>query len=246
MSLLYADGFDGATVGSGGGTSYLSGASYGGAATADGVLGRGGAGVALDNVSGATTRTVSSIASGTGIVVGMAVKPDAGSGLILAFQLSNGSGVQLSLYLDLTNLCVKLYRGTSGGTLLLTGPNGQWTAGEYLYLEMKVEVHDTAGYAEVRIGGSVQAVLTEGDTQNQATGTVTLIGFYCPNCVIDEFYALDDAGDAPLNDFLGDGGFTFDASGADLGFEERAGVVTRATLAVNGGTAVIAQGLHRR
>lgn len=246
MALHYADGFDGATVGAGGGTTYLSGASYGGAATADGVLGRGGSGVALDNVSGATTRTVTSIASGTGIVVGMAVKPDAGSGLILAFQLSNGSGVQVSLYLDLTNLCVKLYLGTSAGTLLLTGPNGQWTAGAYLYLEMKVKVHDTTGYAEVRIGGAVQAVLAEGDTKNQAAGTVTIIGFYLPNCVIDEFYALDDTGSAPLNDFIGDGGMDFTAAADDWAASEAAGVRVRHELRPGGRTDLIAQQLYGR
>lgn len=247
MSLLYTDGFGGATVGSGLGDNYLAAQGYNGSGAGDAVTGYGGAGVAIYNLQGVYSRTVTSIASGTGIVVGMRVKVDSGTGSQLGFQLENGSGVQLTLYIDRTNRRVLVYRGTSGGTLLVTGNSAAFEFGEWFYLELKVKVHDTTGYVECRIGEALcAAVLTEGDTQNQAAGTVTLVGFQFPNCYVDDFYALDDQGSAPTNDFLGDTGFEAGEDGADLEFEEKCGVRERFALRPSGRTDIIAAGWPRR
>ena len=247
MSLLYADSMDGATLGAGLGDNYLTAQGYGGAGAGDAVAGRGATGVAIYNLQGVYTRTVSSISSGTGIYVGAAIKVDSGTGDQLGFQLSNGSGVQLTLYIDRDDRSVALYRGTSAGTLLVSGSAASFEFGTWFYLEMKVKVHDTAGYAQLRIGEAMVALeLTEGDTQNQAAGTVTLIGFQFPNCYIDDFYTLDDTGDAPLNDFLGDGSFSAPPTGDAVAFEDFTGAYGDPARRQDARNDVLARGLYAR
>lgn len=247
MSLLYADSMDGATIGSGLGDNYLTAQGYGGSGAGDAVAGRGATGVAIYNLQGVYSRTVTAITSGTAIVCGLAVKVASGTGDQLGFQLENGSGVQLTLYVDRTNRRVKVYKGTSGGTLLFTGSSYAFDFDEWFYLEMKVKIHDTLGYIEVRIDEAMTAlVMSEGDTQNQAAGTVTLIGFQFPNCYIDDFYTLDDQGSAPLNDFLGDGSFSVPPTGDSVAFEDFTGVHDDPARRQDGRYDVLARNLYAR
>ena len=247
MALHYSDNFNAATIGSGLGDNYLTGVSYTGSGAGDAVLGYGNTGAAIYNLQGVYARTVTSIAAGTGIVVGMRVKVDSGTGDQLGFQLENASAIHITLYVDRTNRRFKVYKGTSGGTLLFTGPSAAFEFATWFYLELKVEVHDTLGYVEVRVDTVPQGtILAEGDTKNHADGAVTSIGFQFPNCYIDDFYCLDDTGDAPLNDFLGDEESEGSENGVNVEFSEPVGVRTRFTMSYNGRAGIVAQNLYPR
>ena len=83
-------------------------------------------------------------------------------------------------------------------------------ASAFVYYELKVTIHDTAGTVELRLNGSATPALnlTSQDTRNGGTGVVSVI-YLGPATVsgtydFDDFYVLDTTGPAPCNDVLGD------------------------------------------
>jgi len=82
---------------------------------------------------------------------------------------------------------------------------------EYQYYEMKVKVASSGGFVEVRVNG-VEVINETGlDTHDGTNGDLELarsIVFRCPTISaghrVDDVYVLDDSGDAPYKDFLGD------------------------------------------
>lgn len=84
--------------------------------------------------------------------------------------------------------------------------------GAWKYMEIKVKVHDTAGYIIVRVDGFELANVQNVDTRNNGSGTTGLInlvqfvntsGSSDVSWVIDDLYICNEQGSVN-NDFLGD------------------------------------------
>jgi len=82
----------------------------------------------------------------------------------------------------------------------------------WIYLEIKVKIHDTAGTIEVRVDGQTVFSASGVDTRNAGTGICNSITHYVQSAnppadysfKMDDYYLLNNAGSAPFNDFLGD------------------------------------------
>jgi hypothetical protein len=78
------------------------------------------------------------------------------------------------------------------------------------YYELRVKVHDTTGYADLKINGATVGTFS-GDTKNGGTSTnidnIILFGSgnnTSINVYWDDFYVIDETGSAPYNTYLGD------------------------------------------
>ena len=108
-----------------------------------------------------------------------------------------------------TTRAIDVYRGAVttllGSTASLLLPANGW-----FFMEAKVVLHDTNGSVEVRLNGSSTPVLNlTGINTKTVTGTKTVfdnirIGGSDKAHLFDDFYAVNGAGSAPTNTFLGD------------------------------------------
>lgn len=119
-----------------------------------------------------------------------------------------GSTVHIALSLNSSGK-IEVRRG-AGGTLLATGAT-TLIANTYFHVEVKVNVHSTTGYVEVRVNGVVDSTFS-GNTRNGGTtglldsfvqstpyGGATGNGF----AYLDDFFLMNTAGSVN-NDFKGD------------------------------------------
>lgn len=145
------------------------------------------------------------------LVMGVAVESAGTSGLMeVALRSDSGATTHVTVALNYADGYIRIYRGTSGGTLLATSaaPLSSWI-GSWHYLEVKGVLSDTVGSVEVRVdGSSTPFVSVSGvDTKNAGTKTVfdnvqllTTIG---TTALFDDIYLCNGAG-TDHNDFLGD------------------------------------------
>lgn len=126
-------------------------------------------------------------------------------------QWINNSGTpHLSFLLDGTDGSIKIYRGTTGGTLLASSAAAVLTSAVWQYVEIKAFVDNVNGFVEAKVAGVSVASATTVDTQDDAsplilnyrvtTGTVMTT----EDINITDLYILDDTGAAPYNDYVGD------------------------------------------
>ena len=140
------------------------------------------------------------------IIMGGAYLPSGSSNPIMAFSNSlGGSGtIELTVYYDLG--IIRLYRGTSTGTLLASS-TASFAQGVYHHIEAKATIADSGGTCEVRVNG--QTVINySGDTRQSTTGTAGIdrVGFITQSGTSnywDDVYVLDTSGSV-ANNFLGD------------------------------------------
>lgn len=103
---------------------------------------------------------------------------------------------------------VAAYKGATNGTLLATTGVGAFTTvnGSWFHVEIKVNVHDTTGYVEVRINQS-QVLRFDGDTRLGGTGFVSGVLYYVTGgtqyFTIDHIHIWNTLGTVN-NDWLGD------------------------------------------
>lgn len=120
----------------------------------------------------------------------------------------DGATTQLDVVVNLTTNTLSVRRGgsTTLGTTTYVVP-----LSTYLYLELAVTLHSTAGAVTLRVNGATVLALTSVNTQQTAnayaqtlrvgnTGTVATVG----NLDFDDLYVCDGSGSAPHNTFLGD------------------------------------------
>ncbi len=119
----------------------------------------------------------------------------------------------VSLTYDGSNIATfKLYRGTTGGTLLATATYAWGTSGSsgvWHYVEIKALL-GSSGIAELRVDG-VAVISFTGNTKNGGTASVfDTVSLYLNDAIatastlyIDDIYVCNGAGSAN-NDFLGD------------------------------------------
>lgn len=124
--------------------------------------------------------------------------------------LEDGATIQVSLYID-SGGHLRLYRGSSSGTLLATGTT-VLSSGAFYYIELKVKIATgTSGTYEVHINGAQEAALTSAAANTSNSGSTTADRFFFANCSDNfssytycDLYVCDGTGSAPTNDFLGD------------------------------------------
>lgn len=140
------------------------------------------------------------------LIVGGTALPSGTTNPIIQFFNTTGSAVtpELSLVNDSGGL--KLYRGSSSGTLLATA-TGTYSTAIWRHYEVKVTIADSGGTVEVRVDGVVALTFT-GDTRNTTTGTAGLDrivwwGSTSGSGAWDDIYILDTTGSV-ANNFLGD------------------------------------------
>ncbi len=127
------------------------------------------------------------------------------------FSFSGDGGVttHITIVWNMGTGMLELRRGTSSGTLLVTGTQplyqNQWN-----YIEASVTISDTVGEVHVRLNGSpTDEISFVGDTKNGGTNTtVDKFTIYSGNGAasyinISDCYILNDTGSSN-NDFLGD------------------------------------------
>lgn len=156
------------------------------------------------NTAGLTVNITHSGSAAT--IVGGTALPAGTTNPILQFFNTTASVVTPELTLINDTGTVKLYRGSSSGTLLATAA-GNYTTGVWRHYEVKATVADAGGTVEVRIDGVVALTFT-GDTRQSTTGTagVDRIVFWGSSSSLgawDDIYILDTSGSV-ANDFLGD------------------------------------------
>lgn len=117
-------------------------------------------------------------------------------------QFFNAGGVQCTV-LHATDGSIKVYRGSSSGTLLESSATGVLTAQAWFWIEIKVTIHDSTGTYEVRVNGVDVVSGSSVDTKYQATDGVTQVRISGTGAdsYYDDLYIADDSGSF---DFLGD------------------------------------------
>lgn len=194
--LQFFDGFDHYN------TTALLAAKWGGiASTPFFVTGRGGVGNAVRLVSNrACIRAVSG--SPATVICGFAFKWLGGGNLSL-FRALDGSTVHFQLYYENTTGKLRVYRNT---TLLGESAAGvaSGAGSDFIYIELRVTVDDSAGVVVVRVNGSEVINLTGQDTRNGAAAQITEVQLWGGiDGAFDDFYLCDTTGSVN-NDFLGD------------------------------------------
>lgn len=128
----------------------------------------------------------------------------AGNYGIIAFGESSGADFQVGLQIDTTNKLVVRRGNPTSGTILATGTrtivNTEWN-----YLEMKVGIHSSTGFVEVRVNNISDISITGVNTRNTANSFVNkvcLLGGSSFNIVHDDSYVTDE--NLPNSGFLGD------------------------------------------
>lgn len=153
-------------------------------------------------------RNLESTEEDDGITVGMRYWPSGLGQDMTPFALYEDFGTvkHLDLFFDWAGRTIKIRNG-DGTVLAVTEPN-MWVDNEWIYLELKAKIHDSAGTAELRVHGVSRIILTGVDTRNGGTdGLIDQVGFGgndpgSPK--MTDVYILNEQGSAPYNTFLGD------------------------------------------
>lgn len=204
MALLFVDGFDHYTTAEI--TKKWSGAVN---ATIAATSGRRGGGAYLSSWMSYISKTLPSTYST--LIVGAAFySTHSGTQNVSIIELREGATTHFTLSLDTTVRKLKIYRGTTSGTLLATS-NTSLNASVWYHIEMKVVINDTTGAATIKINGVTDSGLTLTNTDTRNGGTTGLIDtIYITGgtqvsgqTYLDDFYVCDTSG-STNNDFLGD------------------------------------------
>jgi hypothetical protein len=144
------------------------------------------------------------ITTGDVSFVGFALKVSFNGGTQKFLALMDGATEQVYLTVQ-TDGKIRLYNGD--GTLLGTSTDTPFTAATWIYVELGVTIHNSAGTFELRFNGVSEFSGSGADTQNSAAAQATalkfgLIGSNNDNLQIDDLYVCDDAGSLN-NTFLG-------------------------------------------
>jgi hypothetical protein len=239
MALLWADGFDG--IGQWGSRAHEGAVfdSLTSIITFESATGRrtGSLGMRSNNVTTNGAAVKYFTASST-IILGIAVYRNTTTASTTMterpyFVFRTGETAQYSLTMGSgTDHSFELRSGGTGGTIL--GTTSQTPLQSWIYLEIKIVRHGTAGVLEVRFDGVTEITLTEQDTSGtdidnvyiQCPGTSRKAAWY------DDMYICNDQG-TTNNDFLGDvrvDAYLPASDGADQDFTLSTGTDTFALL----------------
>lgn len=164
------------------------------------------AGSALQFDGSTTGKMLAIEFGGTEATVGVTyyLKPGTTNKHSVFFTEVNGGIIHLVLDLDQSTGQYTLYRG-SRTTQIAQSAVGVITSSIWSSVEVKVNIHDSTGYVEVRVGG-VQKLRYDGDTNNGGSyvsrislGTQDMY----TSCTIDHFHIWDTTGSSN-NDWMGD------------------------------------------
>lgn len=204
MSLVFIEGFETFALGSvSSGAAAMRWASYDVLTTDVVSSGRHG-GKCITNTSSTVTRNFS-VAMPTNTeyaIVGVAVRPASTGGAERVLGFSGNGSADITVYFNSASGVFELRRDT---VTLIASVAGVGAVGRWHYVEAKVKIHDTAGYAELRVDGVVIGTFS-GDTKyfSSVNYVVTITAYVSEDyCEIDDVYVCDGVG-SYNNDFLGD------------------------------------------
>lgn len=204
MSVLVHEGFDLATASASPAT-FLALKGWGGTPSGGNVTTSSPGGRTAGGKSAIFSSTMEwAISSGLTFICGVGFYIPSGSSTnLIAFQGKNAAGVQWTVYFNQSTRAIRITTGADNATLAATA-GGAWNYSTWYYLECKVTVGNSAAY-EVRLNGGTILSGT-GDTQQQSTTDITIIGFGGLNISgggVDDIYIADTSG-TDNTDFLGD------------------------------------------
>lgn len=144
-----------------------------------------------------------------------------GGGLNLLFYDTVANEIQVSVYFNLNNYSVQVYRGaiinvTGAGTPVLLGysANNVWTPDTFNYIEVWPVINATTGSVEVKINGQVVLNVTGVNTQQSGNAwwdalgiAPKTFGFNGNYVLVDDMYYADTTtgpGSYPCDTPLGD------------------------------------------
>jgi hypothetical protein len=159
-----------------------------------------------DGLSGVLTTPLTTLFFGAAILVTIAAQ----FGPTINLSSSTG-GQQLSLNFNPVSCAILFSRGNAiavGST-----PNNVFNVNVWLYLEVRVFIHPSAGSITVAVNGETVSTLTGLNTQGGSNNLVDTINFagsgaqFGASLYVDDFYVADTttaAGVYPFSDFVGD------------------------------------------
>jgi hypothetical protein len=198
MSLLFVDGFD----------HYLAADvtkkwSTSSSVTIDASAGRRSGGCLKGTTTLSVTKTLP--ANLATIICGFAIKVEALTSNSF-LSIKDAGSIQTSFNFQADG---SVQAKRAGSTPLGTSSPSVMTINAFHYVECKCTIHDTTGYAEVRINGVTVLTCTNVDTKNSANAygnVVELLGV-TTSTYFDDCYICDTIGGSPsgpTDDFLGD------------------------------------------
>lgn len=209
MAILFIDGFDsygpeGQNISTICG-SYLD--NTGGGSVISRNITRFGVGFSLAAIDGNTYNSmVKALFPDKGVAtVGAAViKQAAGAIQVMAFADSGAADFQVGLQYNAGNQLVVRRGNATGGTVLATGTRVA-SLSEWNYIEMRVGIHATTGFVEVRVNNITDILVTGVNTKNTANSVVNRVCMGGGNgyaILFDDMYVTDET--TPNSGFLGD------------------------------------------
>lgn len=107
------------------------------------------------------------------VTVGFAVRINNATGTRAVFSLASDAGATTHLYVQvLTTGAIEIRVGGAAGALIGTTATGVLPINAYTYVELAAYLHDTAGFVQMRVGGTQVLYVTNTDTRNAGTKTV--------------------------------------------------------------------------
>jgi len=202
MTLVFCDSFDHYNT-----TALLSLKGYTSITNVGFTTGRNGSGLSMTATNSLLNKSCFSPTQ-TAIVAGVAYKvvSTLTNNSIISF-LDPATSAQITARIN-SNGSVSIVRGAYNGTILATSTNGGSTPalalGVWYYVEFKVIVDNSNGYAEIKING-VSYITYSGDTQNASDSSVEYLTLRNPGggtVIFDDLYVCSSTG--TNSSFLGD------------------------------------------
>lgn len=107
----------------------------------------------------------------------------------IGWSIYNSEGIQLTI-VPATDGAIKVYRGTSSGTVIALSSPGAFIFSTWLYIEFKITIDDAAGEIEIHINGDSEnpvIAATGLNTKNQATADMSAMHFSQTMYITDVF-----------------------------------------------------------
>lgn len=147
------------------------------------------------------------------VTVGAAFRSSAGTAVsqLFYFQGDGATTTHVTVYIadgaTAGMAVLRVYRGTSAGTLLGTSSEfARPSSGTYFFVEAKVKLHDSTGTVDITYAGNNVLALTGQDTKNAGTAAVfdTIAAQSNTTAInaLDDFYITNEQGSANTG-FLG-------------------------------------------
>ncbi|MEE8598908.1 MAG: hypothetical protein V3S69_05280 [Dehalococcoidales bacterium] len=143
------------------------------------------------------------------LVSGFAYRPTGAVRTEVGF-INNAGSEHVTFELDQTDGSIKVYRGSTFGTLLASSSAGVLSADVWQHIEIKSFIDNVGGFVEAKVDGVSVCSATAVDTQTDVSPLILTFRVDAASANsgksadLTDLYILDDTGAAPYNTYLGD------------------------------------------